>query len=105
MAGAPEPGPAASCKRHGKVRDPFMSRCPGRHAKITSRYEGRHVKPGAPGTAALIGTAAKVVPAGLAHSSTADLATIKATAAASTWVTQGRHAAPRSVYTVVSGNT
>jgi LysM repeat protein len=106
-----------------------MSRCPGRHAKITSRYEGRHVKPGAPGTAALIGTAAKVVPASLAASAagsalvlsgtasaataapaglvrtgTADLATIK-TAAASTWVAQGRHAAPRSVYTVVSGNT
>ena len=107
-----------------------MSRCPGRHAKITSRYEGRHVKPGAPGTAALIGTAAKVVPAsiaasaagsalvlsgtasaataapaGLVRTSTADLASIKTHAAASTWVTQGRHAAPRSVYTVVSGNT
>jgi len=107
-----------------------MSRCPGRHAKITSRYEGRHIKPGAPGTAALIGTAAKVVPAsiaasaagsalvlsgtasaataapaGLVRTSTADLASIKTHAAASTWVTQGRHAAPRSVYTVVSGNT
>jgi LysM repeat protein len=107
-----------------------MSRCPGRHAKITSRYEGRHIKPGAPGTAALIGTAAKVVPAsivasaagsalvlsgtasaataapaGLVRTSTADLATVKTDAAASTWVTQGRHAAPRSVYTVVSGNT
>ena len=107
-----------------------MSRCPGRHAKITSRYEGRHIKPGAPGTAALIGTAAKVVPAsiaasaagsalvlsgtasaataapaGLVRTSTADLATIKTEAAASAWVTQGRHAAPRSVYTVVSGNT
>ena len=107
-----------------------MSRCPGRHAKITSRYEGRHVKPGAPGPAALIGTAAKVVPAslaasaagsalvlsgtasaataapaGLVRSGTADLAAVKATTVASTWVTQGRHAAPRSVYTVVSGNT
>jgi len=107
-----------------------MSRCPGRHAKITSRYEGRHVKPCAPGPAALIGTAAKVVPAslaasaagsalvlsgtasaataapaGLVRSSTADLAAVKATTVASTWVTQGRHAAPRSVYTVVSGNT
>ena len=107
-----------------------MSRCPGRHAKITSRYEGRHIMPGAPGTAALIGTAAKVVPAsiaasaagsalvlsgtasaataapaGLVRTSTADLASIKTHAAASTWVTQGRHAAPRSVYTVVSGNT
>jgi LysM repeat protein len=107
-----------------------MSRCPGRHAKITSRYEGRHIKPGAPATAALIGTAAKVVPAslavsaagsalvlsgtasaataapaGLVRTNTADLATIKTDAAASAWVTQGRHAAPRSVYTVVSGNT
>jgi LysM repeat protein len=106
-----------------------MSRCPGRHAKITSRYEARHVKPGAPGTAALIGTAAKAVPAslaagaagsalvlsgtasaataapaGLARTGTADLASVK-TAAASTWVTQGRHAAPRSVYSVVSGDT
>src|SRR5215468_9569217 len=107
-----------------------MSRCPGRHAKIQARYEGRHVKPCAPGPAALIGTAAKVVPAslaasaagsalvlsgtasaataapaGLVRSSTADLAAVKATTVASTWVTQGRHAAPRSVYTVVSGNT
>lgn len=107
-----------------------MSRCPGRHAKITSRYEGRHIKPGAPGTAALIGTAAKVVPAsivasaagsalvlsgtasaataapaGLVRPNTADLVTVKTDAAASSWVTQGRHAAPRSVYTVVSGNT
>ena len=107
-----------------------MSRCPGRHAKITSRYEGRHIKPGAPGPAALIGTAAKVVPAslaasaagsalvlsgtasaataapaGLVRSGTADLAAAKTAAAVSTWVTQGRHAAPRSVYTVVSGNT
>jgi LysM repeat protein len=107
-----------------------MSRCPGRHAKMTSRYEGRHIKPGAPGTATLIGTAAKVVPAsiaasaagsalvlsgtasaataapaGLVRTSTADLATVKTEAAANAWVTQGRHAAPRSVYTVVSGNT
>jgi len=34
-----------------------MSRCPGRHAKINTKYEGRHIKPGQPGAAALIGTA------------------------------------------------
>jgi resuscitation-promoting factor RpfC len=107
-----------------------MSRCPGRHAKATtSRYEARHTKPGAPGPAALIGTAAKAVPvtlaasaagsalvlsgpasaashapAGLTFSPATDLAAVK-TAAASTWVTRGRHAAPRSVYTVVAGDT
>jgi resuscitation-promoting factor RpfC len=106
-----------------------MSRCPGRHAKTTSRYEGRHAKPGAPIPAAAIGTAAKVVPASLAagaagsalvlsgtafaatttpaspvHGGAADLASVKATATG-TWVTQGRHAAPRSVYTVASGDT
>jgi LysM repeat protein len=105
-----------------------MSRCPGRHAKTSSRYEGRHTKPGAPVPAALVGTAAKAVPASLAAgaagsalvlSGTAFAATthpaspvhggtveapVKATAAG-TWVTQGRHAAPRSVYTVTSGDT
>jgi resuscitation-promoting factor RpfC len=107
-----------------------MSRCPGRHTKAaTSRYEGRHTKPGAPGPAALIGTAAKAVPvtlaasaassalvlsgsasaathapAGLTYTPATDLAAVK-TAAASTWVTRGRHAAPRSVYTVVAGDT
>lgn len=105
-----------------------MSRCPGRHAKITSRYEGRHAKPGAPVPAAVIGTAAKVVPVSLAagaagsalllsgtafaatttpaspvHRGATDLA--PAQAAAGTWVTEGRHAAPRSVYTVAAGDT
>jgi LysM repeat protein len=106
-----------------------MSRCPAKHAKITSRYEGRHIKPGTPGSAALIGTAAKALPAslvagaagsalvisgtasaatmapaGLVHVGATDMAPVKVAAEAS-WVTQGRHAAHRSVYTVVSGDT
>jgi LysM repeat protein len=106
-----------------------MSRCPARHAKVTSRYEGRHIKPGTPASAALIGTAAKAVPvslvagaagsalvlsgtasaailppAGLTHAGAVDLAPVKA-ATTATWVTRGRHAAHRSVYTVVSGDT
>ena len=104
-----------------------MSRCPAKHAKITSRYEGRHIKPGAPPSAALIGTAkalpaslvagaagsalvlsgtasaATAPPAGLVHAGS-DLAPVKV-AATGSWVTQGRHAAHRSSYTVVSGDT
>jgi LysM repeat protein len=104
-----------------------MSRCPAKHAKITSRYEGRHSKPGAPASAALIGTAkalpaslvagaagsalvlsgtasaATVPPAGLVRAGS-DLAPVKV-AATGSWVTQGRHAAHRSSYTVVSGDT
>ena len=105
-----------------------MSRCPGRHAKTTLRYEGRHIKPGAPSpAAAVIGTAAKAVPVSLVagaagsalvltgtasaattspnsplHGAT-DLATAKT--ATATWMTQGRHAAARTVYTVHSGDT
>jgi resuscitation-promoting factor RpfC len=108
-----------------------MSRCPAKHAKTTSRYEGRHARPGTPGSAALIGTAAKALPAslvagaagsalvlsgtasaataapaGLVHSGTRDLALAKTAATATaSWVTAGRHAAHRSVYTVVSGDT
>jgi LysM repeat protein len=106
-----------------------MSRSPARHAKNPARYDGRHARPGGPGPAAVIGTAAKAVPvslvagaagsalvlSGTASAATAapaglfpkgaeDLATVKTTATAS-WVTQGRHAAARSVYTVHSGNT
>ena len=106
-----------------------MSRCPGRHVKTTtSRYEGRHIKPGAPSpAAAVIGTAAKAVPvslvAGAAGSAlvltgtasaattgpaspvrgAADLAAAKS--ATGTWMAQGRHAAPRTAYTVHSGDT
>jgi LysM repeat protein len=42
-----------------------MSRHPGRHVKVASGYDARHARPGAPGPAALIGTAAKAVPASL----------------------------------------
>jgi len=105
-----------------------MSRCPARHAKATSRYEGRHAKPGTPVSATVIGTAAKAVPAslaagaagsalvlagpasaavvppaGLVHTAT-DLAPVKA-AAEGTWVAKGRHAAPRPAYTVAAGDT
>ena len=106
-----------------------MSRCPARHAKVsTSRYEGRHAKPGTPGATALIGTAAKVVPVTLAasaagsalvlsgtasaavipagpiHQSGKDPAAVKTTANI-TWITQGRHASPRTHYTVAKGDT
>ena len=106
-----------------------MSRCPGRHAKTASRYEGRHIKPGGPGPSALVGTAAKAVPAslmvgaagsvlvlsgtasaataapaGLARGASTDLAAVK-TAALHTSVSTGRHASRHPVYTVVSGDT
>jgi resuscitation-promoting factor RpfC len=106
-----------------------MSRCPGRHAKISSRYEARHVKPGGPGPAALAGTAAKAVPASLmagaagsvlvlsgtaagatavpagpVHSSAAELAAVKLGAFRAS-LSRGRHASPHPVYTVVTGDT
>jgi hypothetical protein len=107
-----------------------MSRRPSRHAKTTSRYEGRHAKPAASGAAALVGTAAKAVPAsvvagaagsilvlsgtasaavaaaqaGLVHGGVADLAAVKP-AAPRTLVTRARHATARSAYTVVPGDT
>jgi LysM repeat protein len=106
-----------------------MSRCPGRHAKNTSRYEGRHSKPGTPGPSAVVGTAAKAVPAGLmagaagsvlvlsgtasaataapaspVHAGAADLAAVK-TAAFHPSVSTGRHASRHPTYTVVSGDT
>jgi resuscitation-promoting factor RpfC len=104
-----------------------MSRCAGRHAKITSRYEGRHIRPGAPGPAALAGTAAKAVPAslmagvagsalvlsgtasaatapaGLVHGDAADLAAVKTTALA-TSASRGRHADPAAVKTVLAAS-
>jgi LysM repeat protein len=108
-----------------------MSRSPGRHAKIASRYEARHIKPGSPGPSALVGTAAKAVPAGLmagaagsvlvlsgtaaattaatapaspVHSGAADLAAVKL-AAFRAAESNGRHAARHPVYTVVTGDT
>jgi LysM repeat protein len=103
-----------------------MSRCTGRHAKTASRYEGRHLKPSGPGPAALVGTAAKAVPAslmagaagsalvlsgtasaataapaGLVHRDAADLAAMKTTAFA-TSASQGRHADRTAVKTVLA---
>jgi LysM repeat protein len=106
-----------------------MSRCRGRHAKINSKYEGRHAKPGAPGPSALIGTAAKAVPVSLVagaagsalvlsgtasaatgvavspfHSGTSDLASLKPTAITAAF-SKGRHHRPDSAYTVAAGDT
>jgi LysM repeat protein len=109
-----------------------MSRQPGRHVKTTSGYESRHARPGAPGPAALIGTAAKVVPVSLVasaagsalalsgtasaaattgapggpvHRTTADLATVRV--AAPRFVAKRVHHAAKhsSAYTVISGDT
>jgi hypothetical protein len=112
-----------------------MSRRSGEHAKTTAGYEARHVKPGAPGPAALLGTAAKAVPATLAAgaagsaivlSGTASAATVPAGLAGAGLTSSGvadvaamktahivlaraqhaaRHAGHRSAYTVVSGDT
>ena len=108
-----------------------MSRCPGRHAKINSRYEGRHIKPGTPGAAAFIGTAAKAVPVSLMagaagsalvlsgtasaatvsiggaapHHGTDNLSTLKPVAITAAF-SKGRHHSPHSTtYTVASGDT
>jgi transglycosylase-like protein/LysM domain-containing protein len=111
-----------------------MSRLSGQRAKTTAGYDARHAKPGAPGPAALIGTAAKavpvtlvagaassalalsgtasaatVVPAGLAgpglvSSGAADVAAVK-TAAPHVMTSRAHHAGHRSAYTVVSGDT
>ena len=106
-----------------------MSRRSGQRAKTTPGYDARHAKPGAPGPAALIGTAAKavpvtlvagaassalalsgtasaatVVPAGLANGGAADLTAAKA-AAPHIVMRRVHHAGHRSAYTVVSGDT
>ena len=112
-----------------------MSRRSGEHAKTTGGYEARHAKPGAPGPAALLGTAAKAVPVTLAAgaagsalvlSGTASAATVPAGLAGGSLVSSGaadvaamktahivltrahhavHHAGHRSAYTVVSGDT
>ena len=112
-----------------------MSRRSGEHAKTTAGYEARHAKPGAPGPAALLGTAAKAVPvtlavgaagSALALSGTASAATVPAGLAGGSLVRSGaadvaamktahivltrahhavHHAGHRSAYTVVSGDT
>ena len=112
-----------------------MSRRSGEHAKTTAGYDARHAKPGAPGPAALLGTAAKAVPVTLAAgaagsalvlSGTASAATVPAGLAGGSLVSSGaadvaamktahimltrahhagHHAGHRSAYTVVSGDT
>ncbi len=107
-----------------------MSRRHSRHAKITTRHQARHARPAPPGPSALIGTAAKAVPATLvvgaagsalalsgtasavaattpgtlASSGTAALAAATA-AAARPPLARAHLAAARTSYTVVSGDT
>jgi LysM repeat protein len=107
-----------------------MSRRHSRHAKITARHQARHARPAPPGPSALIGTAAKAVPAtlvvgaagsALALSGTASavaattpgtavssgtmaLAAVKA-AAARPPLTRAHLTAARTSYTVVPGDT
>ena len=111
-----------------------MSRRSGQHAKTTAGYDARHAKPGAPGPAALIGTAAKAVPVTLVAGAASSALALSGTASAATVVPAGlagaslanggaadltaakaaaphivmrrvHHAGHRSAYTVVSGDT
>jgi LysM repeat protein len=107
-----------------------MSRRRSRHAKITTRHQARHARPAPPGPSALIGTAARAVPATLAvgaagsalalsgtasavaattpgtpvSSGTMALAAAKA-AAARPPLTRAHLAAARTSYTVAPGDT
>jgi hypothetical protein len=106
-----------------------MSRHPGRHVKITSAYDARHARPGMPGPAALIGTAAKAVPVSLVASAAGSALALSGTASAATAVPPGlvssgaadlvavkaaiprvvvtrvHHPGKRSSYTVIHGDT
>ena len=106
-----------------------MSRRSGEHAKTTSGYEARHAKPGMPGPAALIGTAAKAVPASLVAGAAGSALALSGTASAATAapshpfnggaadlvavksavprivIRKVHHPGTRSAYTVISGNT
>ena len=112
-----------------------MSRRSGDRAKTPAGYEARHSKPGAPGPAALLGTAAKAVPvtlaagaagSALALSGTASAATVPAGLSGGSTVSSGvadvvamktahivltraqhvaHRAGHRSAYTVASGDT
>ena len=66
-----------------------MSRRPGQHAKTTAGYDARHAKPGAPGPAALIGTAAKAVPVTLVAGAAGSALALSGTASAATVVPAG----------------
>src|SRR5262249_15222110 len=109
-----------------------MSRRSGERAKTTPGYDARHAKPGAPGPAVLLGTAAKAVPVTLAAGSalvlsgTASAATVPAGVTGGILVSSAaadvaamktahivltrahhavHHAGHRSAYTVASGDT
>jgi LysM repeat protein len=58
-----------------------MSRHSARHAKMASRYEARHARPGGPGPAALAGAAAKAVPASLVAGAAGSALVLSSTAA------------------------
>ena len=66
-----------------------MSRRSGEHAKTTAGYEARHAQPGAPGPAALLGTAAKAVPVTLAAGAAGSALALSGTASAATIVPAG----------------
>jgi LysM repeat protein len=66
-----------------------MSRRSGEHAKTTAGYDARHVKPGAPGPAALLGTAAKAVPVTLVAGAASSALALSGTASAATVVPAG----------------
>lgn len=68
-----------------------MSRRPGQHAKTTSGYDARHAKPGGPGPAALIGTAAKAGTASLVAGAAGSALALSGTATAASAAT---HPAP-----------
>jgi len=64
-----------------------MSRRPGQHAKTTSGYDARHAKPGGPGPAALIGTAAKAGTASLVAGAAGSALALSGTATAASAAT------------------
>jgi hypothetical protein len=64
-----------------------MSRHPGQHAKTTSGYDARHAKPGMPGPAALIGTAAKAGTASLVAGAAGSAFALSGTATAASAAT------------------
>jgi len=75
-----------------------MSRCAGRHAKVTSRYSGRHARPAPPGAAAaVIGTAARAVPASLVLGAAGSAFALSGTASAATTGPATATAAPAAV--------
>jgi hypothetical protein len=64
-----------------------MSRRPGQHARTSSGYDARHAKPGGPGPAALIGTAAKAGTASLVAGAAGSALALSGTATAASAAT------------------